>query len=331
MEPTPEARSVYIVWAGFQRRALSLQKDFKYDLRHLPTEANGKLSKLHAYWRQARHSIRLASQRSVKVVWLQLPPTFLVHLLVAYRALTRRSFKIVADCHNASLRPPWSRLPLFYTVLNRCDLILVHNDDVARDATALGVAGDRLLVLEDAPAYRNRVPTSHVAKDGEGHVLVPCSFHNDEPILEVLDAARAFPDVTFKITGPRARAEAKGYVGKAPANVIFTGFVCVEEYDKLVWTARAILGLTLLDGIQLSVAGEAISAGRPLILSNTSTLRRLYGQGARFTENTAASLEAALFEVLTHQTDWAARSAICARSRMAVWSEQRDQVKVFLS
>lgn len=318
-------QNTYFVWAEFQRRAVSFAEVFDFSVRHISTDSQSKIGKLGRYVSSMIQTIQQILKESPQQVWLQLPPNFLVHIVLFLRWITRKKYKIIADCHNASLRPPWSSLPFAISAMNKCDLVIVHNSDVYNDALNLGLSKNRLIVLEDAPAYV--LEPQHQDCDDEGHVLVPCSFHDDEPIEELLMAAKLCPDITFKITGPRQKAEAKGFISQAPDNVDFTGFVSVEEYDQLVWSAGIILGLTTMDGIQLSVAGEAIGAGRPLLLSDTSTLRGLFEDGAMFVANTAEGLADGIQKAFEQREDLARASLACGQARYLEWQDQAKAVK----
>ena len=44
--------------------------------------------------------------------------------------------------------------------------------------------------------------------------------------------------------------------------------------------SAVILALTKFEGIQLSVCNEAVGAGKPMVVSNTHILRRLFYKGA---------------------------------------------------
>ena len=88
---------------------------------------------------QEERPIRVLFNERPDVVWLQLPPTFLMHLLLLFRVLVRRRMKVVADCHNAALRAPWSVIPLSRRLLNWANLVLVHNHDIVPAARDLGV------------------------------------------------------------------------------------------------------------------------------------------------------------------------------------------------
>ena len=202
-------------------------------------------------------------------------------------------FRIVVDAHNAVFAPPWSRLPGAIAAMNRCDLVLVHNAEARAMAEAAGVAPEKLRVLEDPPPLL-APPGAAPAEVAAPYVLVPCSFRPDEPIPVLLAAARRLPEVGFRVTGSRRRAAALGFVAAAPGNVVFTDYLPVAEFEPLLRGAAVVLGLTTVEGIQLSVANEALGADRALVLSDTRILRTLFGAAALFAPNTPEGLAAAL-------------------------------------
>ena len=153
-------------------------------------------------------------------------------------------------------------------------------------------------------------------------MLVPCSFKYDEPIPMLMETARAMPELRFLVTGSLKRAEARASPRNVPANVTFTGFHgLAEDYDALLANATVVLGLTTEEGVQLSVANEALGAGRALVLSDTRVLRAMFGEAALLSANTPA---ADLADTL--RTACARRDAIGSREcgardqRLAAWS-----------
>ena len=197
----------------------------------------------------------------------------------------------MVDAHNAVFAPPWSRLPGAVAAMNRCDLVLVHNAEARALAAAAGVAAGKLRVLEDPPPLLAPAPAPAEAAP---YVLVPCSFRPDEPIPVLLAAARRLPEVGFRITGSRRRAAALGFVAAAPGNVTFTDYLPLEAFERLLGGAAVVLGLTSMEGVQLSVANEALGAERALVLSDTRILRAMFGEAALFAPNTPEGLAAAL-------------------------------------
>ncbi|WP_424930953.1 glycosyltransferase [Amaricoccus macauensis] len=314
--PVDCSGDLYIAWINFQRRALSMQQVLGFELHFVPSPFETKWLKPLGYVWQALRTSWLVLTRRPKRVWVQSPPTFLPHILVVLRLFRR--FGIVADTHHEALIPPWAKVPGALGVLNRCNTVMVHNSESLEEAARLGVDRKRLLVVEDPPPP-NMQGDANVAEAARPYVLVPCSFKSDEPIEVLLEAARALPDVEFRVTGNRARAEAQGYTEGAPENVNFTGFIPLEDYDATLKGAAVVLGLTSEEGIQLSVANEALGAGRPLVLSDTRVLRAMFGSAALLTPNTSPGISATLREALDRRTELEERSRALSDRRLAEW------------
>jgi glycosyltransferase involved in cell wall biosynthesis len=297
-----------------------MQEMLGFELRYIASPVRTRALKPAGYAVQALRTARMLreSQRrgGAETVWCQTPPSFMPHLLLALR-LYGRGFQLVADCHNGHFVPPWSRLPGSITALNRCDLVLVHNEEIRVRAESLGVDPARLAVLEDPPP--RLIPPPRTGGVESPYVLVPCSFKPDEPIDVVLAAAGALPEVTFHITGNRRRAEAQGFVAAAPRNVVFTGFLPVEAFERLLWNADVVLGVTREEGIQLSVANEALGAHRPLVLSDTRILRRLFGDAALFAPNAPEPMAAVLRTAIARKEELERHSAALKILRQQAW------------
>lgn len=316
------SNQVFVAWTDFQRRQLSMADCFGFEVVFLPARVTGRLGKALEYVAQILRTLRLLVSRRPKVLWLQLPPTPLLWTAILFRRIYAPELLIVADCHNAMLRPPWVSFP-GVRLLRKCHLVLVHNQAVYSDAAKIGVALERLLVLEDAPARISPVAPPR-AFDGipRPWVLLPASFKSDEPIEEVLQAAILAPEISFLLTGNPDRARKRFEGLKVPDNVYRLGFLAKDQFDSLLAHCDAVLGLTKFDGIQLSVCNEAVGAGKPMILSDTKLLRHLFGRGSVFVDSfdpqaLAAGCRAALaqLETLTHQV------LALREERTACWRE----------
>lgn len=278
----------FIAWVAFQRRILSMQSYFGYEPTHIAITLKNRFLKPLEYLAKAQQTLKVLLTQQPQTIWIQLPPSPLLYLTYLYKVWNKviynRSIQIIADCHNATFRAPWVRSPFVVECLNRCSLVLVHNEHVQQQAIQLGVAAERVMVLRDRmPSLECSTLTLH-HQFQHPWILTPCSFNADEPIAEILAAAAKTPDLTFVITGNTNRAQGKHDLSQAPANVRFTGFIPKADFDALLCHTDAVLGLTKLDGIQLSVAGEAVSAGKPMVLSDTTLLKTLFHQGAVYVD-----------------------------------------------
>lgn len=282
-----DVRNIYIAWTRYQRRPTSMQDDFAYELHFLPALPLrfGLMKGLFSYPVQAVRTLGLLRRAQPSVVWLQIPPSILIHIAWLTRRLSRRPMLLVADLHNSALSKFWLSVPLTRRLVNSFDIVLVHNEPTRQAAIERGLDASRLLVLEDHLPFFEAT----AAPRAGAHFVFPCSFYKDEPVRNVLEAARQLPDLRFMITGDRRRAQDLGYVEAAPANVVFTGFLPTPEYDRLIESAKGVLCLTTENGIQLSAASEAVGAGKPMIVSDTPLLRSLF-EGGLFVDNSIEAI-----------------------------------------
>jgi glycosyltransferase involved in cell wall biosynthesis len=320
-------KQIYIAWIGYQRRAESMSDFFDFNIHYIKSRIQAKRYKLFSYLSQTRRMLSVLWRADADVVWVQSPPAFVLHIVIAYKALFARRVRVVADLHNAALRLPWSAFPLNRFMLKRTDVVLVHNQHVVDAALRLGVPASRLRVLRDRVPTFAAPPISPDRAHARAIVVMPCSFHADEPVVEVLRAAASCPTVSFVITGNLRRAHSVGLLENAPPNVSFPGFLATDEFDKLLLRASAVLCLTTEDGVQLSSAAEALAAGKPMIMSDTRLLRELFQPAGIFVDNTAASIAAACRDAIDHYAEHATASERLREKMAAQWPTEAAVVR----
>lgn len=318
---------LFVAWVPFQRRSLSMQSYFKYELYFISISFQNKYLRVVEYLYKALKTLLILLFHCPDIFWIQLPPNFILHLAILFKNLLHPKMQIVADCHNATFRSPWVKIPYTISFLNRCDLVIVHNSSVLDQATALGVNKNKLLVLEDPPASI-KIP-EHIEKTKIIHPLLvcPCSFNADEPIQEIIEAARLIPNIAFYLTGNSNRAKGLHSLTNLPHNVKITGFLTEDEFNLLLFESDLIMGLTKLDGIQLSVANEAVGIGKPLVLANTKTLKAMFYRGAVFVDALEPkSIAQGCQEALMNINNLSQEIDELRVDRKAKWSEQAGKV-----
>lgn len=285
------ARTLYLAWTQFQRRQQSMAEVLPIECVFLPRRGRRRLaSTVVDYCRLFLRTLSVLRQHRPEVLWIQVPPLPLLWVALWYRRFNAPEMRLVGDCHNATFAPRWRWVPLAFRMLSACDLVIVHNEDMRARALSHGIDADRLLVLEDVPASATHrvtkaLPTELLARP-RPWILVPGSFAADEPVNELLQAAKKAPDWTFVLTGRTENAARHGHrLENAPPNVYLPGYVETAVFDSLMQASDLVLALTRHDGIQLSACNEALGFGKAIVISDTPLLRRMFGKGARMADS----------------------------------------------
>jgi hypothetical protein len=315
----PVRRRLFLSWCDFSRRIASLDEHYGFEMHYVPSPVLKKWQKPFGYLYQFAKSAKILLTRRPEEVWLHCPPTFLPHLALMLRPFAGR-YRIVADYHSGATSAKWNWVPGAIWAVNHCDLILLHNEEAIPQAEALGVQMDKTVMLEDPPPTR-MAPAggTQIAADRPPYVLAPCSFNPDEPIPLLLDAARLAPEIPILITGSKRRADLLGFTRDVPANVTFTDYLPLDEFERLLFGASVVFGLTAVEGIQLSVANEALGADKALVLSDTAILRSMFGAAAVLAKNTPEALAAGLREGIARREELEAKSRALKEQRIQDW------------
>lgn len=313
-----------IAWVSFQRRADVMKEFWEYSDYYITTKFRHKLLKPLDYLIKIIKTINILAFEKPDVVWMQLPPTFMVFVGIAYKRLRRNSVFLIGDFHNSALRPKWFNFPFVRSALNRIDILVAHNEQVKTELIYKGINKRNVFVLEDMP-FSYSTGNSEPVKNT---ILFPCSFDVDEPLDVVLCAAKELPHITFNITGNHNGKISPDVIKLAPDNVIFTGYLTKKAYDDLFLSSSVILGLTTRDNVQLSVSNEALSADKPMVLSDTTTLRNLFGDAAIFVESLdAKSISMGCVYAVEHTQELHVKTKILKSERKNRWKYQAEKIK----
>ena len=283
-------KNIFIVWKIFQRRAESLAPSFDLDVinYHYSWEEKSKTLKVLSYlFKSIMTFIDLIRCRP-DCVFVQLPPTPALYVVALYCSITNK--KYVLDCHNAMICGWWIKWPFARYLLKKAEFVFVHNQDVSKYAADMSIIAT---VLRDPlPKVPSSIGDSYLAKYGlqkKAYVLAPWNFASDEPIAEMFHAATDMPDIKIVMTWFPERLS-KELIENKPSNVIFTGYIDVDEFNEIFANAMAAIILTTREGTQPSGASEAIALGVPLVISDLETTRMLYKDAPMYVENNSKSI-----------------------------------------
>jgi glycosyltransferase involved in cell wall biosynthesis len=243
------------------------------------------------YLGQAIRTWRILLREKPEAVFVMTPPFVAGLVVVPYCALWR--VPLVVDAHTAAfLGPRWRHFQkIQHWICRRAATTIVTNTHLV---DLLERHGSDATILADVPV---KYPDTTGPFDKKGFtVAVICSFDYDEPVDVIWEAAKALPDVHFRVTGDPAKLRPE-LRSRVPANLQLTGFLDNASYGQLLRKADVVMAVTDGKHKQLRGAYEAIYEGTPIIISESPMLREEFPKGAILVENSGERFAAAIREM----------------------------------
>lgn len=273
--------------------------------------------------------LRLRPRRVI----VQNPSMVLAGLVCCLKSALR--YKVIVDRHSAFMVEMSSSRRLIYRALHclsrytlrRADLTIVTNnylEEVVRKC------GGRAFVLQD------KLPGLRFGKSNPPqlmaihNIVYICSFLRDEPVAEVLEAAgRLDKSTAIYITGNHRRFLDRVRV-RIPKNVVFTGFLPERDFQSLLGASDAVMVLTKREHTLLCGAYEAVSLGKPLILSNTRSLHEYFGDGPVYTDNEGLEIARAIRSAIETKTVIALKIRSLRDKLEAAWTTTSRELSALI-
>ena len=239
------------------------------------------------YAASAAQTVAALLRHRPRVVIATNPPLFPALFAAAWCALVGGGF--VMDSHPSAFGAKGRRVlaklqPLHRWLGRRARAVLVTTEERAAQVRAWGAHG---IVVHEAPSqFPPRKEPEHPT------VLFTGVYAADEPVAEVLGAARLLPGVEFRLTGDPAKAE-PGLLADLPPNVTCVGYLDQPAYRQEVAGVTVVLTLTSEPTSIMRSAYEAVYARVPVITTDTPDLRETFPYAVHC-ENSPPSIVAAV-------------------------------------
>jgi hypothetical protein len=274
--------ALWITWEN-QRRNKTLSKALGVELYQLEINAHRAIR----YPGLLIKTLWLYIKENPKYIFSQNPSIILATFTVLYGLIFNK--KVVVDAHNAGVYPFEGRSSIATTLtkflFRKCYFTIVTNDSLK---VYVESCGGRAFVLPDPfpeIAFSNKIQLK-----GKYNFLLICTWAEDEPYEEAIEAfSQLNSDLVLYITG-NSKGKEKNLSVKIPDNVILTGYISNEHFDNLLHSCDCVIDLTTREDCLVCGAYEAVSAEKPLILSDTATLRDYFKSSALYTLNKSTSL-----------------------------------------
>lgn len=319
-ENITKQKIILIAWVKHDERSALLGKHIGADVYFIQWGKRAWYMALLRYLVQTVMTWRILQREKPSVAIVEIPPIFAVPVVYYHHRLYGTKF--VLDTHSGNFVSRIGRLTLgIHRFFSRAALVtLVPNRNLEQIVQEWDVPVLRLGYTPDN--YPQGIPFTF--KDGFRVVFI-CTFAIDEPVDAVLEAARLLPSVQIYITGNYRRAK-HHLVGK-PDNVTFTGYIAYEEFVGLLRGSDAILDLTIWESTVLMGGYEAISLQKPLITSNSETLREYFPIGTIHTDNTPEGIADGIKQAQLNIKELQGEIQKLHKQLLDEWDEQFTQFK----
>jgi glycosyltransferase involved in cell wall biosynthesis len=317
---------LFLAWAPYSVRAQSISSRLGASLHTLSYKTRLKIYAPVKYPLLFYKTLHLLASERPTTIICQTPPIFCPLAAMFYAASNKRkNIRIIIDAHTATFEKPWS-LPILKTItrwaIGNAMAVIVANaelqnivyqnygvmplvlddgvpqvDYTSQEASQISISRGSKSDQQNLPVSMHPQLRPKELEDESAHtkfaVAVISSFASDEPIEEVIEAAKILAETTtFYVTGDASRlASRRLFEWKQTANnVIFTGFLNQREYISLLKKVDAVMVLTRRHDNMLSGAHEALALEKPLITSDWPPLRKYFSAGTAYVNNSVKGI-----------------------------------------
>lgn len=320
MHPKP----IFIAWTAHNRRSQLIAKSLGMPLYLIHALKRRYILAPLRYLLQTAHTLAILWRERPTLVFVQNPPILAV--LVVYLYAKVRSAAYIIDSHTGALLAPWWRwsLPLHAFLSRRALATIVTNDHLA---AMVSEWTDKIFVLADIPT---KFPSGRpYPMEATFNIAVINTFSPDEPIDEVVEAARGLPGIQFYITGDLIRAK-RSYLKQHPLNVRFTGFLPDEDYFGLLSSVQCVLVLTTDNHTMQRGACEAVWLAKPIITSDWPVLRTHFHKGTVHVDNSVEGIQAGIKRARENLAQFEREIVVLQQERQQEWKSKYQLLREYI-
>ncbi|NMT63801.1 glycosyltransferase [Marinobacter orientalis] len=293
------SKRLWITWEN-HRRSKELASEFSADYYPLVYEAKRPLR----YILLTMRTIMVLLNEKPNVVFCQNPSIFLTALLVFLKTIF--NYRLVVDRHSNfkfehknSSSIKWRIFQLLSKwTIKKADLTIVTNKYLQNICNGYG--GNAIILQDKIPNLSRKLkrsPPSFMREMKKPQVMFVTMFDPDEPVDEIIKAGKNLSDCVCYLSGNYKKYYSSLEAEKLlDSNIVLTGYVSDEDYLSLMENSDLVVVLTKKDFILNCGGYEAIAMNKPLILSDTPTLRSYFGSAAKYTKCRVSEIQYKIME-----------------------------------
>ncbi len=314
---------VFIAWTARPARVYEIADAVGADAKILPASSRTKLTVPFRYLRQALQTFFYLMRRRPDTVMVVNPPVIAAAVVTFYSRFSKT--RVILDSHPGGFGAQGDKVSSRFQWLHRwcvrrASAVMVTTREWVQVVNSWG--GRAIVVHEPPPAFEVAPPE---LRPTIGRVLYVTIFAPDEPLQEVVDAARALPDIEFLITGDPRKCPAS-IRERVPDNVVFVGYLRGDDYVRALTEADVVLALTTEPTSVMRAAYEAVYAYRPLLVSDFPALREAFPLAVPV-RNDGQSIAEAVVDTLNDYESQVHLLREARRLQEQRWADQLDDLR----
>jgi glycosyltransferase involved in cell wall biosynthesis len=318
----------FVAWTATPGRAVDIAEALGGEAR--PFNALGLVDRRLIPVRYLIDSLRTAwylARRRPRAVIATHPPLFPGLIAYAYARLARAPF--VLDSHISAFglmndRLSELMLPVHRWLAPRAAAVLVTDDELGAIARSWGA---RPAIVHEPPLAWPVAPAGPLRE--RPRVLFAGTFQRDEPVAEVMEAARELPGLDVHMTGDLRRCP-PDLRASAPPNVTLVGFLPGAEFARAIEEADVVLSLSTERVSVMRTAYEAVYAGRPLVVPDRPLMRSVFPY-AVYVDVAPGAIAAGLRDAVARHAELVQAAAAARDLQWERWRAQLAELRAVLS
>ena len=284
---------IWLTWES-QRRNRSMSEKLHADLHEITTSG----ARWKRYPIQIFKTLYILYKYKPTILFSQNPSLLLAAISILYGKIS--STTVIIDSHNAGIFPLEGRSK---TLNKIAKFINSHSAKVIVTNVALKTyikknVNDVYVIPDPIPVMEKRL--SYPVNNEKFNIVFICSWAEDEPYLDVLEIAENLTDSVHIFVTGNSHDREKAHGNRLPTNVSLTGFLSNEDYDDLLFACDAVMVLTKRNNCLVCGAYEGTATKKPMIISDTNSLRAHFNKGCVYTDNSSGDIERAIMELINN-------------------------------
>ena len=315
-------KPVWITWEN-QRRSVVLSKEFDCELFLYERSCKSKILR---YLLSSGKTLFFIFKRKPNIVFCQNPSLVLTALLCVSQIVF--NYKLVVDRHsNFMFNMPKTIIYKIFQIISNytikmADLIIVSNDYLKKYYIE-NVGGNGAVLPDKIPdmSVDNNIDTKN-----KKSVFFITSFSRDEPCEEFFEAIDDLPeDYYFYVSGNYKKL--KYEIAKQGKNYELTGFVEEDRFKAILKSVDAVMVFTKHEYTLTCGAYEGIAANKPLILSNTKTIKEYFNKGSIYCDMSVDAIRSGILECF-EKYDYLKWEIFKLKKELNIsWKKQFNEIK----